>query len=71
MLLDLNTSGQAEIVLEIPYTQSTTHALLCAGDRVLMRIYEEGESEIQMWEADGSMKSLLKTDKQLALLSCR
>lgn len=71
LLMDLKAENQPTIIMEIPLTEYTTSGLACADNRVLMTIYEGEQTEVRMWQPDGSTKSLLRSDKKLTLLSCR
>ncbi|MGB0387998.1 MAG: hypothetical protein ACPGWR_24550 [Ardenticatenaceae bacterium] len=71
LLINLNASPQPTTIMEIPLTEYVTSGLACADDRVLMTIYDGEQTEVRMWQPDGNISTLLKTDKQLDLLSCR
>lgn len=73
LLLDLKAPEQPTIY-EIPADEYVTSALACENDHVLMTIYSpnsHSNTEVRVSQPDGTTKSLLRSDKELQLLSCR
>ncbi len=68
-LVDLNAASEPTIVMEILPNEYVTSALLCEDGRVLISVHKPPLSEVRMWQPDGSIRTLLRTDTQLELLS--